>query len=861
MKQNVLKFKVTGMSCAACSARVEKAVSKLDGASDVSVNLLTGDLRVSGVAAEAVIAAVQKAGYGIEELPPTRQSRATPLGEGGDAPRANDDALRANDDALRANKGKRAILVRFLVSLGILLPLMWIAMGGMIGLPRPAVFDQNPAVLGLTELLLSAVVLIINYRFFTSGVTALFRLSPNMDTLVALGSGVSFAYSTGVLFRVIYAIGVGDTAGAAHFAHHYYFESAAMILVLITLGKMLEARAKGKTTDAIRALLALSPDETTVLREGVEVRIPTAQVQIGDLVLLRPGERVPVDGVILEGDGAFDESALTGESLPVDKSAGARVYAATVNLTGAIRFRAEGVGEDTALGRIVAAVKEASATKAPIAKLADRVSGVFVPTVLGISLLTLLIHLIARTPVSDAVNYAISVLVISCPCALGLATPVAVMVGSGTGARHGILFKNATALETAGKVKTVLLDKTGTLTEGKMTVTDVTPADGVTESELLSLAAALEAGSEHPLGRAVVAYAGERGVPTVAVSGFENHAGAGVSALYEGKPLLGGKRDFAGDPLSEAAAVRLAKEGKTPIFFRHGERFLGLVALADTVKADAADAVALLRKMGVRTVLLTGDRRDTAEAVASCLGIDAVEAEVLPEGKAEAVRRYQAAGRVMMVGDGVNDAVALTAADVGVAIGAGTDIAIESADVVLSRREVTSLVDAVALSRKTVRNVAQNLFWAFFYNLCGIPIAAGAFASLGVSLSPMFGALAMSVSSLFVVTNALRLGRVRLPSRKALLIHRERSPFPAGEGCQNENSCLKKEDKMQTKINIKGMMCPHCSGRVRDALLAVAGVTDADVSHERGDAIVTHEASASVEEMTAAVKNAGYEVV
>ena len=833
----MLKLKVTGMSCAACSARVEKAVKALDGARDVSVNLLTGDLRVEGVSAEAVVAAVKKAGYGVE----MQNAKCKMQNAEGEMQNAKCKMQNAEDEMQNAKckmqngmkgakgrGGEGELLVRFLLSLAILLPLMWIAMAGK---------------LPILQLILSLAILAIHGRFFLSGAKALLHASPNMDTLVALGSGVSFVYSTVLLFTKT--------------SSHFYFDSAAMILVLITLGKMLEKRAKGKTTDAIRALLSLSPDECVLLRDGKEVTVPTKDVKVGDTVLLRPGARVPVDGVLLSGSAAFDESALTGESLPVEKGAGDRVFAATVNLSGAVTLRAEGVGEDTVLASIVAAVKEASATKAPIAKLADRVAGIFVPVVLLISLLTFGLHLLLSTPLSSAISFAVSVLVISCPCALGLATPVAIMVGSGVGARHGILFKNAGVLEASGKVKTVLLDKTGTLTEGKMRVTDILPADGASREQLLSLAYAIEAGSEHPIGRAIVSYAAEQGISLPAVSDFEAISGAGVRALYDGKELLGGKYAFAGDPAALALAAGLAKEGKTPLFFRLDGKALGVIAVADTLKSDAAATVALLKKMGIRPVLLTGDRRDTAMAVATLVGIDEVEAEVLPTEKADAVRHYREAGGVMMVGDGINDAVALTTADVGVAIGAGTDIAVDAADAVLSRTGLISLADAVVLSRKTLRNIKQNLFWAFFYNLCAIPLAAGAFASFGVVLSPMIGAFAMSLSSLFVVTNALRLNGVRLPSGKQLPPTRQSRATPLEEG-----GCSKGENnKMQTIINIEGMMCPHCSGRVKDALLAVSGVSDADVSHERGNAIVTHDASVTADTLKDAVTAAGYKVL
>ena len=795
---NMLKFKVTGMSCAACSARVERAVCAIEGATDVSVNLLTGELRASGVSADAVVRAVEDAGYGAALLTGT----ALPTADGSE------------------KRGRQTgAAVRFAVSAGSLLPLMWLSMRGR---------------LAPLQMLLSLAVLLLNYRFFVSGVRAVFRLSPNMDTLVSLGSGVSFLYSVYVLI--------------AQVPSHYYFESAAMIPVIVALGKMLEGRAKSKTTDAIRALLALSPDETVVLRDGKEYVVPTREVTVGDTVLLRPGARVPVDGTVLSGESTVDESALTGESVPVDKKGGDRVYAATGNLSGLLTVRAEGVGEDTALAGIVAAVKEAASTKAPIAKLADRVAGIFVPVVLLIALLTFGLHLLFDATLSEAVNFAVSVLVISCPCALGLATPVAIMVGSGAGALRGILFKNAEALEGAGKVKTVLLDKTGTVTEGKMRVTDLCPAEGVSEERLLSLAASLEKGSEHPLGRAVVACAEERGVSLPAVSDFSAHAGSGVSALCEGRELLGGKYAFAGDENVSDLAKRLGSEGKTPLFFRYDGKLLGVVAIADTLKPDAKEAVALLKKMGITPVLLTGDRRDTALAVAAEIGIDTVEAEVLPREKAEAVYRYRQKGRVMMVGDGINDAVALTAADVGTSLGSGTDIAVDAADVVLTGKGLLLLTDAIALSRKTLRNIKGNLFWAFFYNVLGIPLAAGAFSAFGVTLSPMIAALAMSLSSLFVVTNALRLRKEGKPKQ------RDNATLELAEDKQD------KENKMQTILNIKGMMCPHCSGRVKDALLAVAGVTDADVSHERGNAIVTHDASVTREMLASTVVAAGYQV-
>lgn len=769
----MLKFKVTGMNCAACAARVEKAVSAVAGAEEVSVNLLTGDLLVSGASREAVIEAIKRAGYGVKGASgdalcePSLGACPTENAAGAAATAAHgatfaDLSHQAKKRARRMSGAAKGELCRLLLSLLLLLPLMWLAMGGMLGLPRPRIFDESPTALGVCEMLLSLLLLLYHYRFFTRGVRGVLHGAPNMDTLVALGSGVSFLYSAGVLLSVIAKERAGMLSEATSLTHDFYFESAAMILVLISFGKMLEARAKDKTKDALQALLALSPEVAVVLCDGEERVLPTHKIKVGDIVVMRPGGRVPVDGVVTQGTSAFDESALTGESLPVDKAEGDAVYAATINLSGTLRFRATGVGEDTALGRIVEAVKTASATKAPIARLADRVAGVFVPAVLGISLLTFIIHLLCATPTADAVGFAISVLVISCPCALGLATPVAVMVGSGTGARHGILFKHAAAIEAVGKVKTVLLDKTGTVTEGRMRVAGVYPEAGVGEFRLISFAAAVEAGSEHPLARAILAYARDMGIEAPPVEDFTAISGKGVTAIYDDEVLIGGSYAFAGEDMDETLALRLGKEGKTPLFFRYGGRPLGVIALEDAPKPDAARTVALLRRMGLRPVLLSGDRKDTATAIADRVGIDEVIAEVLPAQKAEHLLRYRDAGGVMMVGDGINDAPALMSADVGVAIGHGTDIAIESADIVLSGGSLLSLAYAVYLSKRILRNIKINLFWAFFYNVLAIPLAAGAFASLfGWTLSPAIGALAMSLSSLFVVTNALRLARVR----------------------------------------------------------------------------------------------------
>ena len=736
-----MTFAVFGMSCAACAARVERAVAALPDVTEASVSLLTATLRVRGsVTADAVIAAVTAAGYTAKEAEKGRTQMPA--------------------------KKAGGWLWRFIPSLCLLLPLMWLSMGGMLGLPRPTVLAEDPALLGLCQLLLSLAVLIFMREFFVRGARGAWHRAPNMDTLVALGSGVSFLYSTGVLVAVFLSARAGDMAMAKHLSHGFYFESAAMILVLISLGKMLEERAKGKSTDAIRALLSLAPDTCVRWQDGREERVPVSDIRVGDIIVLRPGERVPVDGEILLGGGAFDESALTGESLPVDKGVGDCVFAAAVSLTGTLRVRATGVGEDTALGRIVAAVKEATATKAPIARLADRVAGVFVPVVLFISIVTFSLHLILGAELSAAVGYAISVLVISCPCALGLATPVAIMVGSGKAARHGILFKTAASLEKMGRVRTVLLDKTGTLTTGALRVTDVLPAAGVEEARLLSVALSLEMGSEHPLGRAVVAYAEARGLSPLPVSDFVAEAGRGVRGVLDGVPVLGGKSSYAGYEGTEQVAARFGKEGKTTLFFRMREEPLGALALADTLKEDSAAALRHLRKMGIRTCLLTGDRPEVAAAVAAGLAIDEVRAGLLPEEKAAVVTECAREGVTVMVGDGINDAPALTAAHVGVAMGAGTDIAIEAADVVLSGQGMLRLADAIALSRKTMRVIKENLFWAFFYNIICIPLAAGAFVPLlGWRLSPMVGAAAMSVSSLTVVSNALRLRGAKMATK------------------------------------------------------------------------------------------------
>lgn len=828
------EFAVSGMSCAACSARVEKAVKALAAVEDCAVSLLTGSMRVTGEASdEAIVSAVLAAGYGC--TPKTGEKRREPP-DGKDAQKKEIQSLR----------------VRFLSSLVLLLPLMYVSMGHMAGLPLPPPLAEHLALRGLTELLLATVILMINRKFFVNGARGVWHRAPNMDTLVGLGSGISYLWSVYVLYEVILATAEGGGAALDALSHSFYFESASMILVLITLGKLLEAGAKGKTTDAIRALLALHPEQATVLREGKEVRIPSEEIVTGDTVILHAGDRVPADGRVTDGEGAFDESALTGESIPADKGIGARVYTGTVVLSGYLTFTATEVGEETTLSRIVQTVKEASSTKAPIASLADRVAGVFVPTVLGLSLITLVAWLIAGEAVATALEHAVCVLVISCPCALGLATPVAIMVGSGRAASSGVLFKTATALEQTGRARIAVFDKTGTLTHGKPRVCEVIPAPDVTVERLLTVARSVEQGSEHPLGRAVTAYAAEQGVSPLSVVGFETHAGSGVTARFADRELRGGKADFMKTSLPEALraqAETLAGQGKTPLFFSEGDELLGVIAVADTVKEDAVTALALLKKRGIRTVMLTGDHPKTAAAVAAGLPIDEVHAGVLPAGKAEVVQALMKEGRVLMIGDGINDAPALTVADVGMAVGAGTDIAMDSADVVLTGSGLSDVLLAVDIAKSTLRCIKQNLFWAFFYNLIGIPLAAGLFIPLlGWSLPPMFGAAAMSLSSLTVVSNALRL-RLFKPKMQSKNVENA-----------NKNLQNKGENKMKITMKITGMMCPHCSGRVKGLLEALPFVEAAEVSHERGEAILSVTEACDKAQLRKTVEDAGYTV-
>ncbi len=802
------QYHVTGMSCAACVSRVEKAVSKVDGVASCSVSLLTNSMGVEGTAApEEIIAAVRAAGYG--------------------ASRKGEDIQNTQPQALE--DGETPILRRRLFwSLGFLAVLMYLSMGHMLALPLPPALHENPVAQGILQLLLAAIVMVINQKFFISGFRSFWHRAPNMDTLVALGSSAAFVYSTAELLRM-----TAETAPDLH-SYHFYFESAAMILTLITVGKMLESRSKGKTADALRYLMQLAPKTAVVLRNGTEVEISAAQVQKGELFLVHPGAAIPVDGRILEGHSTVDESALTGESIPVDKEAGDMVSAATINQFGFLRCEAVKVGEDTALSQIIRLVSETAATKAPIAKIADRVSGIFVPVVISIALLTLLIWLLTGAEFGYALARAISVLVISCPCALGLATPVAIMVGSGKGARNGILFKTAAALEAAGRTEIIALDKTGTITEGKPAVTGLYPAQEVAEDVFLQKAYSLEQHSEHPLAKAVIDYAKAQNCQPSEVADFKVLAGNGVSADLDGTLLLGGSLKFIRSraELPESAvfmAQTLAEEGNTPLFFCQDGQYLGMIAAADIIKPDSAQAIAELRGQGIRVVMLTGDNAHTAAAIAKQAGVDEVIADVLPDGKEAVIRRLSAEGRTIMVGDGINDAPALTRADVGIAIGAGTDVAMDAADIVLMKSSLTDVAAAIRLSRATLRNIHQNLFWAFIYNIIGIPLAAGVWIPLfGWELNPMFGAAAMSLSSFCVVSNALRLNLFDMynADRDTKIKHR-------------------KERKTMTKtIQIEGMMCPHCEATVKKALEALDMVASAEVSHKSGTAVVTLTAAA-----------------
>ena len=810
------QYTVTGMSCAACSARVEKAVSAVPGVTSCSVSLLTNSMGVEGTAsAEAVISAVQAAGYGAS------------LKGASCAPTAA-----AQEDAL-ADRETPALKRRLIASLGFLLALMYVSMGHMMwGWPLPACLADNHVAMGLLQMLLTIAVMVINQKFFINGFRSLLHGAPNMDTLVALGAAASFGYSTYALFAMTGAQVRGDAAAVMRYMHEFYFESAAMILALITVGKMLEARSKGKTTDALRSLMKLAPQTATLVRGGQEIAVPIAQVRRGDVFVVRPGESIPVDGVVLEGESAVNESALTGESIPVDKAVGDSVSAATTNQSGFLRCEATRVGEDTTLSQIIRMVSDAAATKAPIAKVADRVSGVFVPTVIALAILTTAVWLLCGQSIGFALARGISVLVISCPCALGLATPVAIMVGNGLGAKNGILFKTAVSLEETGKTEIVALDKTGTITQGEPRVTDVLPAEGMTQGALLSLAAALEQRSEHPLARAVMMRAEEDGLTAAPVGDFRALPGNGLTATLSGEALLGGSLSFVASQVDVPRSIRqkaeaLAEEGKTPLLFAQAGRLAGVIAVADVIKADSPAAIAALRNMGIRVVMLTGDNEKTARAIGRLAGVDEVIAGVLPEGKESVIRRLQAQGKVAMVGDGINDAPALTRADIGVAIGAGTDVAIDAADVVLMKSRLSDVPAAIRLSRATLRNIHENLFWAFFYNVIGIPLAAGVWIPLfGWTLNPMFGAAAMSLSSFCVVSNALRLNLFKL--------------HDAGKDKKiNRHSKHKEETTMVKTMKIEGMMCGHCEAAVKKALEAIDGVVSAEVSHTDGTAVVT----------------------
>ena len=828
------QYQVTGMSCAACSARVEKAVSKVPGVTACSVSLLTNSMGVEGTAGEqAVIAAVEAAGYG-----------ASVKG----APAA---AAPAADDPL-ADHETPALKRRLYSSLVFLVALMYLSMGHMMwGWPAPAFLAENHVAMGLVQLLLTAIIMVINQRFFISGFKSLWHRSPNMDTLVALGSTASFVYSVYALFAMTGAQARGDAAQVMGWMHEFYFESAAMILTLITVGKMLEARSKGRTTDALKGLMKLAPQTATLLVEGQERTVPIGDVKQGDLFVVRPGENIPVDGVVLEGHSAVNESALTGESIPVDKAEGDAVSAATVNQSGFLRCQATRVGEDTTLSQIIQMVSDAAATKAPIAKVADRVSGVFVPVVIAIALIATAVWLATGADFGYALARGISVLVISCPCALGLATPVAIMVGNGKGAKNGILFKTAVSLEEAGKVRVVALDKTGTITTGQPRVTDVLPAPGVTDEQLIAAAYALEQKSEHPLAHAVVERAQNLGLKAQEVSDFAALPGNGLTAMLDGEALSGGSLAFisgrtevSGD--MRAQADHLSGEGKTPLLFSRGGRLLGMIAVADAIKPESPQAVRELQNMGIRVVMLTGDNQRTAEAIGRQAGVDQVIAGVLPNGKESVIRSLQSQGKVAMVGDGINDAPALTRADIGIAIGAGTDVAIDAADVVLMNSHLTDVPAAIRLSRATLRNIHENLFWAFIYNIIGIPLAAGVFIPLlGWQLNPMFGAAAMSLSSFCVVSNALRLNL-----------------FDPHSARKDHKIKFAKEPKtMQKTLKIEGMMCTHCSGRVKKALEELPGVVSAEVSHENGTAVVTMSAPVDDATLKKAVEDQGYQVV
>ena len=839
------QYIVTGMSCAACSSRVEKAVSKVPGVTSCSVSLLTNSMGVEGTASEQdIIKAVADAGYG-----------ASKKGEG--AVKTQSSAASAGEDMLK-DRETPVLKRRLIASVGFLIVLMYFSMGHMMwGWPVPGFMKDNHVMMGLLQMLLTIAVMVINQKFFINGFKGLIHRAPNMDTLVALGSGASFAYSTYALFAMTDAQVRGDMDAVMSYMHDFYFESAAMILALITVGKMLEARSKGKTTDALKGLMKLAPKTAVVIRDGKEVQVSIEQVQKGDLFVVKPGENIPVDGEVIEGNSAVNESALTGESIPVDKAAGDKVSAATVNQSGYLKCRATRVGEDTTLSQIIQMVSDAAATKAPIAKIADRVSGVFVPAVITIAVITTIVWLIAGQSIGFALSRGIAVLVISCPCALGLATPVAIMVGNGMGAKHGIMFKTAVSLEETGKMEIVALDKTGTITSGEPEMTDIIPAAGVAEDTLLKYAYALENKSEHPLARAILEKAKEENAGIEEVTEFQALPGNGLTAVLDGHTLYGGNHTFISSKVNVGAdiqrqAERLAEEGKTPLFFGNEERLLGVIAVADVIKEDSPRAIKELQNMGIHVVMLTGDNERTAKAIGKQAGVDEVIAGVLPEGKEQVIRRLKAKGKVAMVGDGINDAPALTRADMGIAIGAGTDVAIDAADVVLMKSRLSDVPAAIRMSRATLRNIHENLFWAFFYNIIGIPLAAGVWYPLfGWKLNPMFGAAAMSLSSFCVVSNALRLNLFKM--------------YDASKDkklkAKKEKKISKKEDKtMKKTMHIEGMMCGHCEATVKKALEALPQVEEAVVSHEAGTAEVTLNAELADDVLKKTVEDKDYTV-
>ena len=833
------QYNVTGMNCAACSARVEKAVSGVKGVTSCSVSLLTNSMGVEGTAsAEEIIAAVQNAGYGASLKKGNKAQGAQP----------------SSDEEALKDRQTPALKKRLIASLGFWIVLMYASMGHMLwGWPLPTFFDGNHVAMGLLQLLLTVIVMVINQKFFISGFRSLWHRAPNMDALVALGSAAAFVYSTFALFAMTDAQVKGQMDAVMVYMDEFYFESAATILTLITLGKMLEARSKGKTTDALKGLMKLAPKTATLLRDGAEITVPIEQVAKGDIFVVRPGENIPVDGIVCEGNSAVDESTLTGESIPVDKAEGSCVSAGTLNQSGFLRCEATRVGEDTTLSQIIQMVSDAAATKAPIAKVADKVSGVFVPAVIAIAVVTVIVWLLAGQTAGFALARGISVLVISCPCALGLATPVAIMVGNGMGAKNGILFKTAVSLEETGKAQIVALDKTGTITQGQPRVTDILPAEGVDETELLSIAYALEKKSEHPLARAIHQRAEQDGLTAAEVQQFQALPGNGLTASLNGKTLLGGSFQFISGQIPVPAKMKerseqLSEEGKTPLFFARDGKLCGIIAVADTIKEDSPEAIAQMRNMGIHVVMLTGDNERTAKAIGAKAGVDEVIAGVLPDGKESVIRQLQQKGKVIMVGDGINDAPALTSADIGIAIGAGADVAIDAADVVLMKSRLSDVPAAIRLSRATLRNIHENLFWAFLYNTIGIPLAAGVFIPLlGWQLNPMFAAAAMSLSSFSVVTNALRLNFFRMHDSK-----RDHTI---------KNTTVKKETKPMTKtLKIEGMMCGHCEMHAKKALEALDGVTNAEVSHKTGTAVVTMEKEVANDVLKQAVAEQGYQV-